>query len=77
MFSRSCVELATYIFEKMEYDYAKIVKDIPHKQVGKWRKYSKKRQERALYSYILGATSFENLASVLKLYFCNLRNSFS
>ena len=52
MFSRSCVELATYIFEKMEYDYAKIVKDIPHKQVSKWRKYSKKRQERALYSYI-------------------------
>ena len=32
----------------MEYDYAKIVKDIPHKQVSKWQKYSKKRQKRAL-----------------------------
>lgn len=28
-------------------------------------------------SYLFGATSFENLASVLKLYFCNLRYSFS
>lgn len=52
MFSRSCVELATYIFEKMSYDYVKIVLDIPKKQVSKLRKYSKKRQEQALYSYI-------------------------
>lgn len=52
MFSRSCVELATYIFEKISYDYAKIVLDIPGKQVSKWRKYSKKRQEQAIYSYI-------------------------
>lgn len=52
MFSRSCVELATYIFEKITYDYTKIVLDIPDKQVSKWRKFSKKRQEKALCSYI-------------------------
>lgn len=52
MFSRSCVELATYIFEKISYDYEKIVLDIPGKQVSKWRKYSKKRQEQAIYSYM-------------------------
>lgn len=52
MFSRSCVELATYIFEKMSYDYEKIVLDIPDKQVSKWRKYGKKRQEQAIYSYM-------------------------
>ena len=39
--SRSCVELATYIFEKMAYDYTKIALDIPDKQISKWRKYSK------------------------------------
>ena len=38
--------------KKMEYDYAKIVKDIPHKQVSKWQKYSKNVKKRALYSYI-------------------------
>ena len=52
MFSRSCVELATYIFEKISYDYEKIVLDIPGKQVSKWRKYSKERQEQAIYSYM-------------------------
>ncbi len=52
MFSRSCVELATYIFEKMAYDYTKIALDIPDKQISKWRKYSKKRQGKALCSYI-------------------------
>lgn len=52
MFSRCCVELATYIFGKMSYDYVKIVLDIPNKQMSKLRKYSKKRQEQALYSYI-------------------------
>ena len=52
MFSRSCVELATFIFGKVSYDYAKIALDIPDKQVRKWKKYSKKRQEKALCSYI-------------------------
>ena len=52
MFSRSCVELATYLFGKVSYDYKKIVLDIPDKQVKKWRRYTKKRQEQALYSYI-------------------------
>lgn len=52
MFSRSCVELATYIFEEMRYDYTSIVRNIPKNQVSKWRKYSKKRQEKALYAYI-------------------------
>lgn len=33
MFSRSCVELATYIFEKISHNYEKIVLDIPGKQV--------------------------------------------
>lgn len=52
MFSRSCVELASYIFEKMSYDYEKIVLSIPEKQVKNWRRYSQKRQEQAMYSYI-------------------------
>lgn len=52
MFSRSCVELSTYIFEKMSYDYKKIVLDIPSRQINKWKKYSLERQKGALYSYI-------------------------
>ena len=44
--------LATYIFEKMAYDYTKIALDIPDKQISKWRKYSKNRQEKALCLYI-------------------------
>ena len=77
MFSRSCVELATYIFEKMEYDYAKIVKDIPHKQVSKWQKYSKKRQKRALYSYIntlyqADETLIEQIPELINIFLCNI-----
>lgn len=52
MFSRFCVELATYIFENVSYDYRKIILDIPDKQVKKWRRYSKERQEQAVYSYV-------------------------
>lgn len=52
MFSRTCVEIATYIFEKMPYDYEKIVLDIPNKQLNKWRKFSQNRQEKAIFSYI-------------------------
>ena len=36
----------------MAYDYTKIALDIPDKQISKWRKYGKKRQEKALCSYI-------------------------
>lgn len=52
MFSRSSVELATYIFGRMSYDYEKIVRSIPKKQVSMWKKYSQERREKALYSYI-------------------------
>lgn len=52
MFSRSCVELATYIFEKASYNYEKVVLNIPSNQISKWRKYSKERQEQAIYSYM-------------------------
>jgi hypothetical protein len=52
MFSRSCVELATYIFGNVPYDYEKIVMEIPDTQVNMWKKYKRERSEKALYSYI-------------------------
>jgi hypothetical protein len=52
MFSRSCVELATYIFENVSYDYKKIVTEIPNTQVNTWKKYKRERREKAIYSYI-------------------------
>jgi hypothetical protein len=52
MFSRSCVELATYIFENVSYDYKKIVMEIPNTQASIWKKYKRERREKALYSYI-------------------------
>ena len=52
MFSRSCVELASYIFRRMSYDYEKIVRNIPDRQVNIWKNYSQVRRQKALYSYI-------------------------
>lgn len=52
MFSRSCVELASYIFSRMSYDYKKIVRNIPNRQVNIWKNYSQVRRQKALYSYI-------------------------
>lgn len=52
MFSRSCVELATFLFAELSYDYEKIILAIPQKQVGKWKKYNKQRLEKVLYAYI-------------------------
>ena len=52
MFSRSCVELATFLFANLSYDYKKIIMSIPPKQVNKWKKYNKQRLEKVLYAYI-------------------------
>lgn len=48
MFSRSCVELATYLFNEIDYDYSKIVRTIPHT----FRRYNDDRLNRAIFSYI-------------------------
>ena len=52
MFSRSCVELATYLFDMLSYDYERIVKNMPSSLVCKFRRYSKSRCEKALIAYI-------------------------
>jgi len=52
MFSRSCVELATYLFNEIVYDYSKIVKTIPPCQLHTFRRYSDARLEQAIFSYI-------------------------
>ena len=52
MFSRSCVELATYLFNEVAYDYSKIVKAIPSRQLHTFRRYSDARLEQAIFSYI-------------------------
>lgn len=52
MFSRSCVELATYLFNMISYDYAKIINAIPQSQILKWQKYKRERCEKAILAYI-------------------------
>lgn len=52
MFSRSCVDLATYLFGEITYDYSKIVKAIPTDQLHKFKRYSDERLEQAIFSYI-------------------------
>ena len=52
-------------------------KDIPHKQVSKWQKYSKKRQKRALYSYIntlyqADETLIEQIPELINIFLCNI-----
>ncbi len=52
MFSRSCVELATYLFNLISYDYIKIINAIPQTQILKWKKYKLERCEKAILAYI-------------------------
>lgn len=52
MFSRSCVELATYLFNMISYDYVKIVNTIPQSQLLKWKTYNRERCEKALLAYV-------------------------
>lgn len=52
MFARSCVELATYLFNHISYDYEKIVSDATNPQKADWKKYTKERREKAILNYI-------------------------
>ena len=52
MFARSCVELATYLFNHISYDYEKIVLDAANPQKADWKKYTKERREKASLNYI-------------------------
>lgn len=52
MFARSCVELATYLFDSISYDYEKIILDAPSFQISVWKKYTRQRCERAILAYI-------------------------
>ena len=52
MFSRSSVELATFLFSQIEYDYDIIVLDIPEELKAVWRRYGQSRCENAIYAYI-------------------------
>lgn len=52
MFSRSCVEFATYLFGQLSYDYDKIIMDVPLRQINEWKRYKEERRERAILSYI-------------------------
>ncbi len=52
MFSRSCIELATYIYYNISYDYKKIVTNMPKSNIATLRKYKPQRQEKYLLAYI-------------------------
>ena len=52
MFARSCVELATYLFNHISFDYEKIVMDATNPQKADWKKYTKERREKAILNYI-------------------------
>lgn len=52
MFARSCVELATYLFNHISYDYEKIILNVPASQKAIWKKYPKERRERAILAFI-------------------------
>lgn len=52
MFSRSCIELATYLFNLISYDYEKIINEIPYSQISEWKEYKPERREKAIRAYI-------------------------
>lgn len=52
MFSRSCVELATYLFHHISYDYEKVILDVSNSQKTVWKTYTKERREKAILTYI-------------------------
>lgn len=52
MFACTTIELATYLFNGVEYDYTKIVKCIPKTVQSNWQTYKKARLEKAIYTYI-------------------------
>lgn len=52
MFSRSCVELATYIYDNVVFDYEKIVTTAPTNIQSKWRKYGQGRCAQAIRTYV-------------------------
>ena len=52
MFSRSCVELATYLYNLVSYDYIKIINEIPQSQISRWKKYKPERCKKAILAYI-------------------------
>ena len=52
MFARSCVELATFLFNHISFDYEKIVMDATNPQKADWKKYTKERREKAILNYI-------------------------
>lgn len=52
MFARSSLEIASYLFRHISYDYEKIVAEIPEKKVKKWKNYSDDRLKKTILSYI-------------------------
>lgn len=49
---KSCVELATYLFNSVSYDYIKIINEIPQSQISRWKKYKPERCKKAILAYI-------------------------
>lgn len=52
IFARSCVDLATYFFSHISYDYKKIILHVPNSLKKEWKNYTKKRLESAILAYI-------------------------
>ena len=52
MFARSSVELATYLFENIPYDYEKIILSAPDSLKSVWKRYTRERCENAIKAYI-------------------------
>ena len=52
MFARSSVELATYLFENIPYDYEKIILSDPDSLKSLWKRYTRERCENAIKAYM-------------------------
>ncbi len=72
MFSGSSVELATFLFSQIEYDYDKIVLDIPEELKTVWRRYGQSRCENAIYAYINTVYRADDSLNKQLPHLCNL-----
>ena len=61
MFARSSLEIASYLFRHISYDYEKIFAEIPEKKVKKWKNYSDDRLKKTIPSYIETMCGGKNL----------------
>jgi hypothetical protein len=52
MFLRSCIKLATHLFETFELDYENVISAISYQQIAKWKTLKQQRCKDSIYLYI-------------------------